>query len=585
MTNTTTTRSRSKATTHTAARHAVTSLVAHAPRRVSVEGNGPRVYSYIRFSSAKQAAGTSLERQAHYATEWAEKHGLVLDTSLTMRDLGFSAWKGEHLEKGALGAFIKAIEQGRIAPGSVLVVESLDRLSRAMVEDAMRLLLSITSAGITVVTANDDKEYARGKMEATDLMVSLVFMMRAHEESSTKSDRVQRALRHRCQQWIDGKWRGNLRAGRDPSWVHWNGTSFELVQGHVQTLHAMMKLYAEGYGPRRIADMLEEQGITLPWGLAQEGRFYEVLRNRSLIGERAIKVMGEVLVLPDYYPPVLTVAQFDQLQLMLKGRTRRGGGVKGEIPPLFTGMRMCLCGHCKWAMACQNMASSREEDGTYRDSGRRINCSGAGKPGGCRRDKGMTQSTSVVPIERAVIAFCCEQANLDSLRASSAGAVTLSARIAKAHEEKAAQEEKAANLGEAIAAGGGKQSRTLAALLTATEKKLDTLAGDIATMTREYTALSRSDAAANAKAWAKLVKAVAALDYDARMQMRGLIADTFSSITIYIEGVGGTAPGFVDVELTSRQGVLRMLRIDRSTGEWIAEQNIDTLKPLPRKKK
>jgi len=45
-----------------------------------------KVYSYIRFSDARQAAGASSERQAAYAAKWAADHGLQLDAELSMRD-------------------------------------------------------------------------------------------------------------------------------------------------------------------------------------------------------------------------------------------------------------------------------------------------------------------------------------------------------------------------------------------------------------------------------------------------------------------------------------------------------------------
>lgn len=50
--------------------------------------------------------------------------------------------------RGQLGAFIKAIETGRVKEGSYLLVESLDRLSHKDVIDAPDLFLKIIRAGI-----------------------------------------------------------------------------------------------------------------------------------------------------------------------------------------------------------------------------------------------------------------------------------------------------------------------------------------------------------------------------------------------------------------------------------------------------
>mgnify|MGYP000396676261 CR=1 FL=1 len=76
-----------------------------------------RVYSYLRFSDPKQATGSSIERQTDYARRWAAERGLMLDEALSMRDEGLSAYHQRHVTQGALGAFLAAIDEGRIAPG------------------------------------------------------------------------------------------------------------------------------------------------------------------------------------------------------------------------------------------------------------------------------------------------------------------------------------------------------------------------------------------------------------------------------------------------------------------------------------
>lgn len=95
--------------------------------------------------------------------------------------------------------------------GSVLIVEGLDRLSRAEPRQAQAQLAQIVNAGITVVTASDGREYNRERLKAQpmDLVYSLLVMIRAHEESDTKSKRVKAAIRRQCQGWIAGsstKW-------------------------------------------------------------------------------------------------------------------------------------------------------------------------------------------------------------------------------------------------------------------------------------------------------------------------------------------------------------------------------------------
>jgi DNA invertase Pin-like site-specific DNA recombinase len=108
----------------------------HAPRR-------PKAYSYTRFSTPEQAKGDSATRQALAAQRWAEQHEVELDTELTFRDEGVSAFEGMNAERGALGEFLRAVERGDVPKNSWLLVESLDRISRQKPHRAARLIEDI----------------------------------------------------------------------------------------------------------------------------------------------------------------------------------------------------------------------------------------------------------------------------------------------------------------------------------------------------------------------------------------------------------------------------------------------------------
>src|SRR4051794_39547768 len=95
-----------------------------------------KAFSYVRFSSPQQAEGGSLARQARLTAEYCRKKGLTLDESLTLHDLGVSAFRGDNVRDGALAGFLEACRMGRVPSGSVLIVESLDRLSRDQIRPA-----------------------------------------------------------------------------------------------------------------------------------------------------------------------------------------------------------------------------------------------------------------------------------------------------------------------------------------------------------------------------------------------------------------------------------------------------------------
>ena len=86
-------------------------------------------YSYLKFSTPEQASGDSRRRQLAMAEKYATDNNLKLDRQLSFRDLGVSAFRGRNAKEGALRAFLEAIEHNLVPQGSVLLVESLDRLS------------------------------------------------------------------------------------------------------------------------------------------------------------------------------------------------------------------------------------------------------------------------------------------------------------------------------------------------------------------------------------------------------------------------------------------------------------------------
>lgn len=64
------------------------------------------LYSYIRWSSDKQAEGASLQRQLETARRVAHENDLEL---VEIIDEGVSAFKSRHLEKGNLVAFVERL--------------------------------------------------------------------------------------------------------------------------------------------------------------------------------------------------------------------------------------------------------------------------------------------------------------------------------------------------------------------------------------------------------------------------------------------------------------------------------------------
>lgn len=317
----------------------------------------PHAYSYVRFSTPEQEKGDSLRRQIHLSEEYAKKHGLTLDDSLKLTDRGLSAYKGAHRTKGALGEFLKLVEEGKIAEGSILIVENLDRLSREQVLDAWNQFTGIIQAGIKLVTLQDGMEYDWDSINQNwaQLIISIVYMARAHNESETKSKRLLAV-------W-DNK-RNNIKQKKltrvSPEWVKLSedGKEFILIPEVAKAVELIFKKKLSGKGTKRIETEMNDdpdvwkpkEGTRNKTGGWRESYINKIIRSRAVIGEfqpcSKRQPVGEPI--KNYFPPVIDEDLFYQVQAKIKANSlkkNRGGGNTGKAKNLFTGVIKCgLCG-------------------------------------------------------------------------------------------------------------------------------------------------------------------------------------------------------------------------------------------------
>jgi DNA invertase Pin-like site-specific DNA recombinase len=527
-----------------------------------------KVYSYIRFSDAKQAAGFSTDRQQAYAERWASENGLALDTDLSMRDEGLSAYHQRHVKTGALGVFLAAIESGAVEHGSVLVVEGLDRLSRAEPIQAQAQLASIVNAGITVVTASDNKVYSRERLKANpmDLVYSLLVMIRAHEESDTKSKRVRDAIRRQCQGWISGSYRGLVRYGKTPSWLQVVDGHWAPIPERVAALQSAVAMYLRGLGAGAIAKKLHEQGMPFSDAMPSSGHLLRLLPHPALVGDKHVELDGETFVLENYYPPVIDrPTQAEVLRVSeLRGRRR----VKGEIPSLLTGLGITVCGYCGSPMKSQNMTNTRRQDGTILDCNRRLNCVTVNHGQRCP----VAGSCSVVPIEKALMSFCSDIVNLQSLFSGDRAAGPKAA-LAEVNSKLKVAETRLERLMEALLDDADAPPASFMKRARELEAERDKLTEDQKAAERALAEVLRADTTGADSRWQSLREGVHALDKEARLQARQLVADTFERILVFHKGTvpNECAKGMIEVMLMAKGGASRMLRIDAQGGWAIGE--------------
>lgn len=232
-------------------------------------------YSYIRFSHPDQKKGDTLRRQTAARDAWLDAHPDVdLDTSLRMTDEGRSGFRRKNWDTYALAELVAYVKEGRVPPGSFLLVESLDRISREEVGDATELFLSIVNRGVVVVQLTPVVMEFRRPVNAYSLMFAVMELSRGHGESAIKSERLSAA-------W--GNKKGKARESRSvettrvPGWLtvkgrrtegkHKVGGSFRVIRPRVKVVERIFRLATEGAGLARIVPRLTKDRAPT-WGRA-----------------------------------------------------------------------------------------------------------------------------------------------------------------------------------------------------------------------------------------------------------------------------------------------------------------------------
>ncbi len=331
--------------------------------------------SYARFSSVAQAAGDSLRRQNDETVKYVTEHGLILDQHLSFRDLGVSAFDRSNIQRGALGSFLKAAQDGKVPVGATLIVESLDRLSRAQVLDALEVFIAILNVGLNIVTLIDRQRYSRESVAANfgQLLTSIVIMQRAHEESATKSSRGLQLWGQKKKLAVEHQ---TPMTRRSPRWVDADADRvYSLNPERTAVVRKILDMAERGVGNHTIIRTLHADGITA-WsgtGKWQPSYIQKMLHSPALYG--GIDIDGEITL--GYYPPVIDKARFEYIAALrseratTKNTNRKGVGVTN----LFSGL--LKCGYCGSSMNVAGYKEHARKEGRAPYERKYVACHGA----------------------------------------------------------------------------------------------------------------------------------------------------------------------------------------------------------------
>jgi hypothetical protein len=249
---------------------------------------------------------------------------------------------------------LQRIEAGDVRPGHVLLIESFDRLNRQAPLDALGPFTAIINAGVTIVTLLDGQSFTRDRL-STDggisLLMSLLVMVRAHEESLTKSRRVGAAWEKKRTQASTHK-----LTAMCPGWLRLKAdrSGFDIIDVRADIVRRIFRETAGGIGKGIIASRLNSAGIPsfrgangwhasyvhkLIWSDAVLGTY----QPHTLVGGRR-QPWGPPV--PSYFPEILDVGLVESARAAAISRRTGAAGRRGAtVSNIFAGAAVCQkCG-------------------------------------------------------------------------------------------------------------------------------------------------------------------------------------------------------------------------------------------------
>jgi DNA invertase Pin-like site-specific DNA recombinase len=333
-------------------------------------------YAYARWSSMEQTSSSSLVRQVENTSKAIAEHGWTL-AEPHLIDRGRSAYTGDNIKNGRLGEFAKRVLAGAISPGSVLVVEELDRLSRQPADVMLAWLSPLIRSGLTIFVTQTG-QIIDSKMLDHDmggLMMLLITAFGSNTESRKKAERIGAAWKAKRDDAREGK--DVQRKHHAPHWLDAVDGSFVAVPEKAEIVRSIFAQRVAGAGKGLIAKRLNAAGVKKwgghgkadgPWSATYVGR---ILVNRAVIGEwqpfrqsRKDKVRtpsGEPI--SGYYPRIVSDADFARAnENRSKHQMKHQGRGFGLSNLLGTVAR---CGACGGQMVALGSAKERiNKDGS-----------------------------------------------------------------------------------------------------------------------------------------------------------------------------------------------------------------------------
>ena len=299
---------------------------------------------YIRVSTHWQIDKDSLQVQRRELIAYSEMV-LGIKDYVVFEDPGYSA---KNTDRPAYQQMMSRLRTGEF---SHLLVWKIDRISRNLL-DFTTMYQELKQLGIVFVSKNEQFDTSNAIGEAM-LKIILVF---AELERNMTAERVTAVMLSRAN---NGQWNG----GRVPFGYSWDKEhqSFSIIEKESRIVQKIYNLYEQNQSLLYVVRYLNNAKITTRNGKEWSATtVHTILTSSFYIGTYTynmrkggnrldVKNESEWISIPNHHEPIITVEQFERIQLSLQ-RNKRGGYNRGESrisknSHIFAGLVKCgLCG-------------------------------------------------------------------------------------------------------------------------------------------------------------------------------------------------------------------------------------------------
>lgn len=311
-----------------------------------------KAYLYARVSGKDQIYGQGLDRQHDLAKQFLLNHPEYELTQI-IEDQGISGWSGANIrEHSSLGQFLHRVESGKIQKGSMLLLESTDRLSRQGIKKGQRLFDRFFDAGLSIGLIKFGLIIdAESSDDITSSLIVSVSLYLGQLESAQKSARIRSAFDAKR---IQARTNNTKFSKICHPWLELVGNEYQVKAEDAKIINGLFEMKLKGVGVSSIVNHYNKSGqllnnkrlsITSIRGYLQTiaviGDFQPFTARLNDEGKRIRVKDGNII--NNYYPQIITDELFNAVQQTFKPEL--ANVQRSKIKNVFAGIIRCpSCG-------------------------------------------------------------------------------------------------------------------------------------------------------------------------------------------------------------------------------------------------